>query len=168
MSQSLVNTPNALTVLRIILIPVFIVVYYLPEFSLQHILVTAIFIFAAVTDWFDGYLARKFNMESNFGAFLDPVADKLLVSSALIMMASLGWIPAWLVCLIIGRELAVTGLRNIIAEHKKDVSASSLGKYKTGRSCLYINKLEDVDEKALEKLIADSVKLMRKRYNVKP
>jgi CDP-diacylglycerol--glycerol-3-phosphate 3-phosphatidyltransferase len=63
---------------------------------------------------------------------MDPVADKLLVSSALIMMASLGWIPAWLVCVIIGRELAVTGLRNLIAQNKEDVSASSLGKYKTG------------------------------------
>jgi CDP-diacylglycerol--glycerol-3-phosphate 3-phosphatidyltransferase len=63
---------------------------------------------------------------------MDPVADKLLVSSAFIMLASLGWVPAWVVCIIIGREIAVTGLRNIIAEHKEDVSASNLGKFKTG------------------------------------
>jgi CDP-diacylglycerol--glycerol-3-phosphate 3-phosphatidyltransferase len=63
---------------------------------------------------------------------MDPVADKLLVSSALIMLSSLGWMPAWIACIIIGRELAVTGLRNIIAQNRQDVSASSLGKYKTG------------------------------------
>ena len=71
-------------------------------------------------------------MESSFGKVMDPVADKLLVSSAFIMMTSLGWVPAWIVCIIIGRELAVTGLRNLMAESREDVSASNLGKYKTG------------------------------------
>jgi len=71
-------------------------------------------------------------MITNLGKVMDPVADKLLVSSTFIMLTSLGWVPAWIVCVIIGRELAVTGLRNLMAEHKEDVSASNLGKYKTG------------------------------------
>lgn len=87
---------------------------------------------AAITDYFDGYFARRFGLVSNLGKVMDPVADKLLVSSAFIMLTSLGWVPAWVVCIIIGRELAVTGLRNIVAEKGEDVSASNLGKYKTG------------------------------------
>ena len=87
---------------------------------------------AAITDYLDGYIARTRGLVSNLGKVMDPVADKLLVSSAFIMLASLDWVPAWVVCIIIGREIAVTGLRNIIAEHKEDVSASNLGKYKTG------------------------------------
>ena len=69
---------------------------------------------------------------SSFGKMMDPLADKLLVSSSFIMLTSLGWIPAWVVCVIIGRELAITGLRNILVENGKDISASNLGKYKTG------------------------------------
>jgi CDP-diacylglycerol--glycerol-3-phosphate 3-phosphatidyltransferase len=87
---------------------------------------------AAITDYFDGYFARRFGLVSNLGKVMDPVADKLLVSSAFIMLTALGWVPAWMVCIIIGREIAVTGLRNIIAEKGEDVSASNLGKYKTG------------------------------------
>ena len=87
---------------------------------------------AAITDYLDGFFARRRGLESTFGKIMDPVADKLLVSSAFIMMASLGWIPAWVVCVIIGREMAVTGLRNIIADKGEDVSSSNLGKYKTG------------------------------------
>ena len=91
-----------------------------------------IFSAAAITDYLDGYFARRFSLVSNLGKVMDPVADKLLVSSAFIMLAALGWVPAWMVCIIIGREIAVTGLRNIIAEKGEDVSASNLGKYKTG------------------------------------
>jgi len=80
----------------------------------------------------DGLFARRHGLVSNLGKVMDPVADKLLVSSAFIMLTSLGWAPAWMVCIIIGRELAVTGLRNIIAGQGEDVSASKLGKYKTG------------------------------------
>jgi CDP-diacylglycerol--glycerol-3-phosphate 3-phosphatidyltransferase len=87
---------------------------------------------AAITDYFDGYIARRFGLVSNLGKVMDPVADKLLVSSAFIMLTALGWVPSWMVCIIIGREIAVTGLRNIIAEKGEDVSASNLGKYKTG------------------------------------
>ena len=87
---------------------------------------------AAITDYLDGFYARKRNMVTTLGKIMDPVADKLLVSSAFIMLAALNWVPAWMVCIIIGRELAVTGLRNIIAEKGEDLSASNLGKFKTG------------------------------------
>ncbi len=91
-----------------------------------------IFSAAAITDYLDGYIARSRGLVSTLGKVMDPVADKLLVSSAFIMLSSLGWVPSWIVCIIIGREIAVTGLRNIIAERGEDVSASNLGKYKTG------------------------------------
>ncbi len=87
---------------------------------------------AAITDYLDGYIARTRGLVSTLGKVMDPVADKLLVSSAFIMLTALGWVPPWVVCIIIGREIAVTGLRNIIAERGEDVSASNLGKYKTG------------------------------------
>lgn len=91
-----------------------------------------IFSVAAITDFLDGFFARQKGLVSNFGKIMDPIADKVLVSTSFIMLAALGWIPAWMVCIIIGREIAVTGLRNIIAEKGKDLSASTLGKYKTG------------------------------------
>jgi CDP-diacylglycerol--glycerol-3-phosphate 3-phosphatidyltransferase len=87
---------------------------------------------AAITDYLDGYIARTRGLVSTLGKVMDPVADKLLVSSAFIMLTALGWVPSWIVCIIIGREIAVTGLRNIVAERGEDVSASNLGKYKTG------------------------------------
>ena len=95
-------------------------------------LAAALFSAAAITDYFDGFLARKRGLESSFGKAMDPLADKLLVSTAFILMTAEGWIPAWIVCIIIGREILVTGLRNIIAGRGRDVSASMLGKYKTG------------------------------------
>ncbi|MGD8462099.1 MAG: CDP-diacylglycerol--glycerol-3-phosphate 3-phosphatidyltransferase, partial [Desulfobacterales bacterium] len=91
-----------------------------------------VFSAAAITDYLDGFYARKRNMVTTLGKVMDPVADKLLVSSAFIMLAALHWVPAWMVCIIIGRELAVTGLRNIIAGKGEDLSASNLGKFKTG------------------------------------
>ena len=91
-----------------------------------------LFSVAAITDYLDGYIARTRGLVSTLGKVMDPVADKLLVSSAFIMLTALGWVPPWIVCIIIGREIAVTGLRNIIAERGEDVSATNLGKYKTG------------------------------------
>jgi CDP-diacylglycerol--glycerol-3-phosphate 3-phosphatidyltransferase len=91
-----------------------------------------VFSIAAVTDYFDGYVARRFGLVSNLGKIMDPLADKLLVSSAFIMLIPHGRVPAWMICIIIGRELAVTGLRNIISEKGEDVSASMIGKWKTG------------------------------------
>ena len=124
-------SPNHLTLLRIIATPAIVVLLLMPN-KWTTFLSAIIFSAAAITDYLDGYLARQQGLVSNFGKVMDPLADKLLVSSSFIMMTALGWIPAWIVCIIIGRELAVTGFRNILAEKGKDISASDLGKYKTG------------------------------------
>jgi len=116
---------------RIVAAPVIVVLLLFPNRPCTFA-AALIFSVAAITDFLDGFLARQKGLESDFGKLMDPIADKLLVSSSFIMLASLGWVPAWIVCIIIGREIAITGLRNIIAQQGKDVSASSLGKYKTG------------------------------------
>lgn len=128
------NLPNILTLLRIALIPVFIFVYYMP-WQFSHILSAAIFGAAALTDWVDGYLARKLNQVTPFGAFLDPVADKLIVVAALVMLLEVHssiWfaLPAMI---IIGRELVISALREWMAErnYREAVAVSMLGKIKT-------------------------------------
>ena len=130
-SKSILSHPNSLTFFRVAAVPIIVVLLIFPN-KISTLIAAIIFSLAAITDYFDGFFARKHGLVSNLGKVMDPVADKLLVSSAFIMLASLGWVPAWMVCIIIGRELAVTGLRNIIAGKGEDVSASKLGKYKTG------------------------------------
>jgi CDP-diacylglycerol--glycerol-3-phosphate 3-phosphatidyltransferase len=125
------RNPNNLTLFRIISVPIIVLLMIYPN-RLFTAMAALLFSAAAITDYLDGYLARQHGLESTLGKVMDPVADKLLVSSAFIMITSHGWIPAWMVCIIVGRELAVTGLRNIIAGEGEDVSASWLGKYKTG------------------------------------
>ncbi|MHB8455223.1 MAG: CDP-diacylglycerol--glycerol-3-phosphate 3-phosphatidyltransferase [Acidiferrobacterales bacterium] len=135
------NTPNLLTLLRIILVPVFILAYYLP-YPWARLLATVVFVLAALTDWLDGYLARRLNQMSAFGAFLDPVADKLMVVSALVLLASDPRVQAHVidarlfsivVIIIIGREIAVSALREWMAElgRRASVSVSVVGKLKT-------------------------------------
>ena len=128
------NIPTILTLIRIALIPVFVLAYYLPV-SWANVATTTIFILAGITDWFDGYLARRLNQTSAFGAFLDPVADKLMVAVALVLLMQThpnAWmaIPA---AVIIGREIAVSALREWMAElgERAHVAVSFLGKYKT-------------------------------------
>ena len=128
---NMLTHPNTLTLFRIITVPVIVILLFFPN-RLCSLLAGLLFSAAAITDYLDGYLARRYGLVSNLGKVMDPVADKLLVSSAFIMMTALGWVPAWSVCIIIGREIAVTGLRNIIAGQGEDVSASNLGKFKTG------------------------------------
>lgn len=123
--------PNSLTLYRIAAIPGIVLLLLTPT-PVCSFTAAMLFSLAAITDYLDGYLARRHGLVSTFGKIMDPLADKLLVSSALIMMASYEWIPAWMVCIIIGRELAVNGLRIIVVESRADVSASRLGKYKTG------------------------------------
>lgn len=127
----LLSHPNTLTLFRIAAIPVIVILLMFPN-RFSAFIAALFFSAAAITDYLDGFYARTRGLESNLGKVMDPVADKLLISSALIMLVSLQWISAWIVCVIIGRELAVTGLRNIIAARGEDVSASLLGKYKTG------------------------------------
>ena len=132
------NTPNLITLSRIVMIPLIIGVYYLPEdwmsYESKNITATAIFIFGAVTDWLDGYLARKLNQMSAFGAFLDPVADKLIVAAALIVLLKEGRVDAVVALIIIGRELAISALREWMASvgQAKSVAVAYIGKLKTG------------------------------------
>jgi len=132
------NTPNLITLSRIVLIPLIIGIYYLPyewlSYSAKNITATAVFIFAAVTDWLDGYLARRLNQTSAFGAFLDPVADKLIVAGALIVLLKEGRVDAVVALIIIGRELAISALREWMASvgQAKSVAVAYIGKLKTG------------------------------------
>jgi len=129
--KRILSHPNTLIIYRISVLPAIVLLLLFPN-RISTFLAAILFSAAAITDYLDGYLARKRGLVTAFGRVMDPVADKLLVSTTFIMLTALGWVPAWMVCVIIGRELAVTGLRNIIAENQKDVSASWLGKYKTG------------------------------------
>jgi cardiolipin synthase (CMP-forming) len=131
------NIPILLTWLRIVAIPLLITVYYLPAdwatAQERNLIATVIFIAAALTDWADGYLARKLNQTSAFGAFLDPVADKLMVAAALIMLVQLGRADAIIATIIIGREITISALREWMAKigAAKSVAVSMLGKIKT-------------------------------------
>jgi CDP-diacylglycerol--glycerol-3-phosphate 3-phosphatidyltransferase len=126
------NIPNALTLGRILIIPVFIVLLTVWQSSLSHVLAASIFALASITDYLDGYLARKWKVVSNFGKFADPMADKILVMTAFIMLVELKMAPAWVVAIIICRELAVTGLRLLLVENGGTVLAAAMpGKIKT-------------------------------------
>jgi CDP-diacylglycerol--glycerol-3-phosphate 3-phosphatidyltransferase len=129
------NTPNALTLLRIIAIPFLFLCFYMP-FPGHHITTAIIFALASITDWFDGYLARKWNMSSAFGAFLDPVADKLVVAVALVIIVAEHPMPMLSLpaAIIISREIVVSALREWMAELGKRASmaVSMVGKIKTG------------------------------------
>jgi CDP-diacylglycerol--glycerol-3-phosphate 3-phosphatidyltransferase/cardiolipin synthase len=131
------NIPNLLTWLRILLIPVFVAVFYLSDqtlsLHLKDVFATSVFLLAALTDWLDGYLARKLNQTSAFGAFLDPVADKLMVAAALLILVKLGRADALIAFIIIGREIAISALREWMAKvgASKSIAVSMLGKIKT-------------------------------------
>jgi len=131
------NIPNLLTWLRIILIPLIVGVYYVPENMLsmegKNLAATGIFVFAAVTDWLDGYLARALNQMSPFGAFLDPVADKLMVAGALIVLLQLERVESVVALIIIGREIGISALREWMAQmgQSRSVAVAFVGKVKT-------------------------------------
>ena len=146
------NIPNRITVSRILLIPIFLIIMLAPfnwgemhlfgaTMPVTHFVGALIFIFASTTDWVDGYYARKYNLVTNLGKFLDPLADKLLVSAALIVLVELQLAPSWIVIVIIFREFAVTGLRAILAEGGEVVAANSLGKIKTWTQIIAISAL---------------------------
>lgn len=129
------NVPNTLTLFRIALIPVLVLVFYWPEFENQNVVLASIFFVGGMTDWFDGYLARVLNQQSEFGAFLDPVADKLSVSIALVLIVSAhpGAFVAIPAAVIIGRELTISALREWMASigDNTKVKVSIVGKFKT-------------------------------------
>ena len=146
------NLPNKITVSRIFLIPLFLIIMLAPlnwgdmlflgaEMPVKHFVGALIFIVAATTDWIDGYYARKLDLVTNLGKFLDPLADKLLVSAALIVLVELGLAPSWIVIIIISREFAVTGLRLVLAGEGEVVAAGQLGKIKTWAQIIAISAL---------------------------
>lgn len=131
---------NQLTIARVLLIPLFMVVFYLPG-DLGYFAATLVFFIASVTDWFDGYLARSRGEVTAFGRFLDPVADKLLVAAALVLLVEADRAPALLAVIIIGREIAISALREWLAEQARTVHVSMMGKFKTGAQMLAIGAL---------------------------
>lgn len=129
-SHPILNIPNILTLMRIAVIPVLVVVLMSPT-RLAGFVAAALFAVASITDWLDGYLARRMNIETTFGKFLDPIADKLIVTAALVMILPFDRAPAWMVLVIIGREIIITGLRGIASTEGIVIPASQLGKFKT-------------------------------------
>jgi cardiolipin synthase (CMP-forming) len=135
--KRLINVPNVVTFSRIVLIPLIIGLYYLPEdwlsWHAKNLAATVVFIVAAVTDWLDGYLARRLNQMSAFGAFLDPVADKLIVAGALIVLLHLSRVDMLVALIIIGREIAISALREWMAKvgQARSVAVAFIGKLKT-------------------------------------
>lgn len=146
------NLPNKITVSRILLIPIFLVIT-LVDFNwgemtllgatlpVEHFVGALVFILASTTDWIDGYYARKYNLVTTLGKFLDPLADKLLVAAALIVLVDAELAPAWITIIIISRETAVTGLRAILAGEGEVVAANMLGKIKTWAQIVAISAL---------------------------
>ena len=136
------NIPNRITISRILLIPIFILLLTLPldwgnvsigneTLPVVHLVSALLFIVASGTDWVDGYYARKYNLVTNLGKFLDPMADKLLVCAAFVLLVELNMAPAWLVIIILSREFAVTGLRLVAAGEGVVLAAGQMGKWKT-------------------------------------
>ena len=143
------NIPNILTVLRIALIPVFVGIFYLPHNLYKlgilpthtlNVIAASVFALASFTDWLDGFWARKFNQTSSFGAFLDPVADKLMVTAALIVLVEFGRVGAVVSLIIIGREIAISALREWMAGlgNSSSVGVAMIGKIKTAAQMLAI------------------------------
>ena len=133
------NTPNKLTIARMIIVP-FLVIFLLTGWGgeANRYISLTLFVVASVTDWFDGYLARKNNLVTNFGKFMDPLADKLLVCSAMICMIDLKRLPAWFVIIIIAREFIISGFRLIAAEIGIVIAANYWGKFKTASQMIMI------------------------------
>lgn len=133
------NTPNKLTIARMIIVP-FLVIFLLTGWGgeVNRYISLTLFVVASVTDWFDGYLARKNNLVTNFGKFMDPLADKLLVCSAMICMIDLKRLSAWFVIIIIAREFIISGFRLIAAENGIVIAANYWGKFKTASQMIMI------------------------------
>ena len=142
------NLPNKLTMFRVVLIPFFVVFLLVDITSVDKWIALAIFIIASLTDFLDGQIARKYNLVTNFGKFMDPLADKLLVCAALICLVELERIPAWIVIVIMSREFIISGFRLIASDNGVVIAASYWGKFKTTFQivmvCLMIADLEQI------------------------
>lgn len=135
------NIPNILTLLRIAVIPFVVLILWDVPNEMEGIIACVIFVAAMLTDILDGYLARKWNMLTPMGAYLDPLADKLMVTTALIMLIPIGWAPAWVVAVLLCREMTITGLRGIASQQNLVLAASPLGKTKTAYQSTAIGML---------------------------
>lgn len=124
------NTANKITLFRVVLIPIFVVVCYL-NFPAGHWVALALFVIASVSDFADGYIARNYNQVTDFGKFLDPIADKLLVTSAMCIFVEQGRMPAWVLLIVIAREFAVSALRLVAVDNGRVIAAGWSGKVKT-------------------------------------
>lgn len=131
------NLPNKLTLLRIIMIPVFVVLLYL-DFPFNNLVALAVFILASITDTLDGYIARKYNLITDFGKFMDPIADKLLVTAAMLVFVDWHMMPAWVVIVVIAREFIVSALRLVAANNGRVIAAGWSGKVKTASTMVCI------------------------------
>ena len=131
------NTANKLTMMRIFLIPVFLIVLYL-EFPFHMWIALAVFVLASVTDFIDGYVARNYNQITDFGKFMDPLADKVLVMAAMLWFVEAGRMPAWALLIVVGREFAVTALRLVAVEGGRVIAAGWSGKVKTASTMVCI------------------------------
>ncbi len=131
------NLPNKLTLLRIIMIPVFVVLLYL-DFPFNNLVALAVFILASITDTLDGYIARKYNLITNFGKFMDPIADKLLVTAAMLVFVDWHMMPAWVVIVVVAREFIVSALRLVAANNGRVIAAGWSGKGKTASTMVCI------------------------------
>ena len=124
------NTANKLTLLRVILIPVYLIIWHL-DFAYNNIVALIIFILASVTDFIDGYVARHYNQVTDFGKFMDPLADKVLVLTSMICFCSMGRFPAWALVIVMAREFAVSGLRMVAVDNGRVIAAGWSGKVTT-------------------------------------
>ena len=131
------NLPNKLTLLRIIMIPIFVVILYL-DFPLNNLVALAVFILASITDTLDGHIARKYNLITDFGKFMDPIADKLLVTAAMLVFVDWHMMPAWVVIVVVAREFIVSALRLVAANNGRVIAAGWSGKVKTASTMVCI------------------------------
>ena len=131
------NLPNKLTLLRIVLVPVFVVVLYL-NFPYNNLVALAVFILASLTDLLDGKIARKYHLVTDFGKFMDPIADKLLVTAALLVFVDWHMMPAWVAIVVIAREFIVSALRLVAASNGRVIAAGWSGKVKTASTMVCI------------------------------
>jgi CDP-diacylglycerol--glycerol-3-phosphate 3-phosphatidyltransferase len=150
------NLPNKITIFRMLMVPVFVVFMLVPSIPYGNAIAAIVFLIAALSDLLDGYIARKNNLVTNFGKFMDPIADKLLVSSALICFVDLKLVPAWVVIIIIAREFIISGFRLIASDNGIVIAASNWAKLKTNVQMVmsvmliinldnyYINLLEQI------------------------
>ncbi|MCK5761388.1 MAG: CDP-diacylglycerol--glycerol-3-phosphate 3-phosphatidyltransferase [Candidatus Izimaplasma sp.] len=129
------NLPNKLSFMRVLLVPVLVIIYYL-NIELGLMFLAPIFVVASLTDFLDGYIARKHNLVTTFGKFIDPLADKLLVMATLLLLNDAGIVPMWITIIIMSREFIVTGIRLITVGEGKVIAASKLGKIKTASTMI--------------------------------